>query len=235
MSSFSFCISYCFRLQKYEIGAPHRDALLSLFGNPVAAEGFSFALGTSVPLPDAVEVVGGIDQLGVVGEDAGLEVAVVVAFHAYAGACEVGGADVGGGAVENHYLEMHPWAESPFQPAPQPRILVEVLAEVLTRLFGMKQPHIDTPFQQIIEHRQERHHIPSSLHIQVLEVCGTNPQVVLHLRAAGKDIDVVVAIGNVFQHNKNITQSKAFYCWITSDNLAEGRLWHDCCHFLYRV
>lgn len=203
--------------------------------NPIAAEVFPLAGLAVEPLPDAVEMVGGgVYQRRLVGEDAGLEVAVVVAFQTHAGAREVGGANIGGGAVENHYLEMNPWAESPFQPAPQPRILVKILAEVLAWFFGMKQPHIDTPFQQIIEHRQEWHHIPSSLHIQVLEVCGTNPQVVLHLRAAGKDIDVVVAIGNVFQH-KNITPSKAFYCWIMSDNLAEGRLWHDCCHFLYRV
>ena len=203
--------------------------------NSIPAKILPFAVLTAMALPDAVEVIGGgIDQRRFVGEDAGLEVAVVVAFHTDAGTSEVGGADVGGGAVENHYLEMNPWAESPFQPAPQPRILVEILAEVLSWFLGMKQPHIDTPFQQIIEHRQERHHAPSSLHIQVLEVCGTNPQVVLYLRAAGKDIDVVVAIGNVFQH-KNITPSKAFYCWIMSDNLAEGRLWHDCCYFLYRV
>jgi len=111
-------------MQKYKIGAPHHDAPLSLFGNPVAAEGFSFTFGTSSPLPDAVEVVGGgIDQLRFVGEDACLEVAVVVAFHADTGTCEVGGADVGFRAVENHYLEMHPWAEFPFQPAHKPRYL----------------------------------------------------------------------------------------------------------------
>lgn len=70
---------------------PYRDTPLSLFGNSVAAEGFSFALGTSSTLPDGVEVVGGgIDQLGFIGENAGLEVAVVVAFHADAGAREVG-------------------------------------------------------------------------------------------------------------------------------------------------
>ena len=95
-------------------------------------------------------VGGGIYQRWFVGENTGLEVAVVVAFHTHAGTREVGGADVGGGAVENHYLEMHPWAESPFQPAPQPRILVEILAEVLTWLFRMKQPHIDTTFQQLV-------------------------------------------------------------------------------------
>lgn len=134
--------------------------------NPIPTEVFPLAFGTVGSLPDAVEVVGGgIDQGGLVGEDSGLEVAVVVAFHTHAGTREIGGADVGGGAVENHYLEMHPWAESPFQPAPQPRILVEILAEVLTWLFRMKQPHIDTTSQQLVEHRQKRHHIPTSLHI----------------------------------------------------------------------
>ncbi len=101
-------------MQKYNKGVPHRDTPLFLFGNSIAAEGFSFAFGTSSPLPDAVEVVGGgIRQRRVVGEDTGLEVAVVVAFHAYAGTCEVGGADVGFRAVENHYLEMHSWAKPP--------------------------------------------------------------------------------------------------------------------------
>ena len=171
-------------MQKYNNGVPHRDTPLSLFGNPVTAEGFSFALGTSSPLPDAVEMVGGgIDQLGFVGEDAGLEVAVVVAFHAYAGTREVGGADVGGGAVENHNLEMHPWAEPPLQPAPQARILVEILAEVLARFFGVQQTNVDTALEQLVEHRQERHHVPSTLHIQVLQVGSTNPQIVLDLLA----------------------------------------------------
>ncbi len=120
--------------------------------NSIPAKILPFAVLTAMALPDGVEMVGGgIDQLGVVGEDTGLEVAVVVAFHTYAGTCEVGGADIGYRAVENHYLEMHPWAKSPFQPAPQPRILVEVLAEVLTWLFGVQQPHIDTALEQLVE------------------------------------------------------------------------------------
>lgn len=88
--------------------------------NPIPTEVFSLAFGAMGSLPDAVEMVGGgIDQLGVVGEDTGLEIAVVGAFHTEAGSCEVGGADVGGSAVENHYLEMHPWAEPPLQSTPQ--------------------------------------------------------------------------------------------------------------------
>ena len=126
-------------------------SVMGLPSNSIPAKILPLAGFAVEPLPDGVEVVGGgIDQRGVVGEDAGLEVAVVVAFHAYAGACEVGGANIGCSTVENHYLEMHPWAEPPFQPAPQPRILVEILAEVLTWLFRMKQPHIDTTFQQLV-------------------------------------------------------------------------------------
>ena len=81
--------------------------------NSIPAKILPFAVLTAMALPDAVEVVGGgINKRRIIGEDAGLEVAVVVAFHTYAGTREVGGADVGGSAVENHYLEMHPWAES---------------------------------------------------------------------------------------------------------------------------
>ena len=72
-------------MQKYNKGVPYRDICLFLFGKSFAAEGFSFALGTSSPLPDAVEVVGGgIHQRRLVGEDFGLEVAVVVSVHTHA-------------------------------------------------------------------------------------------------------------------------------------------------------
>ena len=150
--------------------------------NPIPTEVFPLAFGTVESLPDAVELVGGgIYKQRFVGEDAGLEVAVVVAFHTHSGTGEVGGADIGHRAVENHNLEMHPWAESPLQTAPQPRILVEILAEILSWFFGMKQPHIDTLFKQLVEHRQKRNHIPTSLHIQILQVGSTNPQIVLDL------------------------------------------------------
>ena len=69
--------------------------------NPVPAEILAFAGLAAESLPDAVKVVGGgIHQRWFVGEDAGLEVAVVVAFHTHAGAREVGGADIGCCAVE---------------------------------------------------------------------------------------------------------------------------------------
>ena len=166
--------------------------------NSIPAKILPFAVLTAMALPNPVEVVGGgIDQLGVVGEDTGLEVAVVVAFHTHAGTCKVGGADVGHRAVKNHYLEMHPWAEPPLQPAPQSGILVEILAEILSWLFGMKQPHFDTPFQQFVEHRQKRQHIPTALHIQVLQVGSTNPQIVLDLLTKCQHLCVMLLVCDV--------------------------------------
>ena len=115
--------------------------------NPIPTEVFPLAFGTVGSLPDGVEVVGGgIHQRRLVGEDAGLEVAVVVVVHTHAVPLEVGATDIGHRADENHNLEMHPWTESPLQTAPQPWILVEILSKILAWLFGMKQPHIDTTF-----------------------------------------------------------------------------------------
>ena len=125
-----------------------------LFGDSVSTEIFPFAFGAMVSLPYAVEVVGGgIDQLGLVGEDSGLEVAVVVAFHADAGTREVGGADVRHGAIEYHYLEVNTRTEFAFQFRPQSRVFVEVLAKVLAWLFGVEQTYLDTSFEQFVEDR----------------------------------------------------------------------------------
>ena len=188
-------------MQKYNKGVPRRDTPLFLFGNSIAAEGFSFAFGTSSPLPDAVEVVGGgIRQRLFVGEDSGLEVAVVVPFHADASTCEVGGSDIGHRTVENHYLEMRPRTESPFQPAPRPRIFVEILAEALSWLFGMKRPHINITFQQLVEHRQKRNHIPTSLHIQILYVGCSNPQIVLDLLTKCQHLCIMFFVSDVLKH-----------------------------------
>lgn len=62
--------------------------------------------------PHGVKLVHrGFDQVGLVGEDAGLEVAGAAALHAEAGACEVGGTDIGKFEVEDDYLEMNTRAE----------------------------------------------------------------------------------------------------------------------------
>lgn len=92
--------------QKYSRSLSFPVIKVVLSGDSVATEVLAPAFGTVRALPYAVEVVGGgIDQLGLVGEDSGLEVAVVVAFHADAGTDEVGGADIDYRAVEYHYLD----------------------------------------------------------------------------------------------------------------------------------
>lgn len=71
--------------------------------NSIPAKILPFAVLTAMALPDAVKVVGGgIYQRWFVGEDARLEVAVVVDFHAYTCTREVGGTDIYLRAVEDH-------------------------------------------------------------------------------------------------------------------------------------
>ena len=150
-------------------------------------------------------VGGGIDESRLVGEDAGFEVAVALPFHADAGTREVGGANVGHSAVENHYLEMHPRAESPLETRPETGVAVEVLAEVVAGLLGMQQADVDATPQQPVENGEEGFHgfRPFSqagslrTNIEVLQVGGAYPEVVLHPLAAGEHLGVVVAVGNV--------------------------------------
>lgn len=160
-------------MQKYNKGVSYRDICLFLFGNTVAAEGFSFAFDRR-PC-QTLSIGGGIHQRRFVGEDSRLEVAVVVAFHTHAVALEVVATDIGHRAVENHYLEIYPRTKPPFQPAPQLRIFVEVLTVVLSWFFGMKQLHIDTPFQKLVEDLDERNHILAAADIAVFEVGGADP------------------------------------------------------------
>ena len=85
-------------------------------GGTAAIAIMPFAGLAAETLPDGVEVVGcSIDQLRVVGEDAGFEVAVAFALHADTCTSKVRGADIGHRAVKDHYLEMNTWTESPFQ------------------------------------------------------------------------------------------------------------------------
>ena len=80
--------------------------------------------------PDGIELVHGLlNQLGVVSEDAGLEVAGAISFHADACAREVSAADVGYLVIKDQNLEMYPWAKRPLQAVKQSRVFVEVLAE----------------------------------------------------------------------------------------------------------
>ena len=145
-------------------------------------------------------VGGGIHQRRLVGEDARLEVAVAVALHAHAGSREVRGADIGGGTVEYHDFEVDARAEAPFQFAPEPRVFVEVRTEVFARLLGVQQPNLHATSCQLVKHRKERHRLPSTLNVQILQVRGGNPQVMPDLFAKRKDSGVMGGIGDVLEH-----------------------------------
>ena len=162
-------------------------SVLRFLSNPIPTKLFPLATLAGAALPDVVEVVGGgVNELGFVGQDAGFEIAVAFAFHAYACSSKVGGADIDLRAVEDHQFEMYSRTQPSLQPRPQAGILVEIFTEVLTRLFGVQQPHLDTVFQQPVKYGEEGLHLAASLtYIEVFEVGGANPQVVLHLRAAG--------------------------------------------------
>ena len=169
----------------------------------ITAEVFPLAVAAVKSTPYAVEVVGsGIDESGLVGEDTGLEIAVALPFHADAGTCEVGGADIGHGAIENHDLEVHPRAELPLEARPEAGVAVEVLAEVVAGLLGMQQADVDAATQQSVEDGKEGFHITvlAATDIEVFQVGGADPQVVTHGGTSLQHFRIVFFVGNIFNH-----------------------------------
>lgn len=145
---------YLFTLQRKKKPVPISSTGLKSFsfflkksGDGVAAKGFPFTGFAVLAYPDGIELVHGLlHQLGIIGEDAGLEVASAVAFHTDACACEVGTTDVGHLAVEDQDLEMHPWTKCPFKAIKQSRVFVEVFTKRWTRLLGVDEPYLNAVF-----------------------------------------------------------------------------------------
>ena len=109
----------------------------------VGAELAAFAGFAVQSHPHAVELLDGLrHEDGVVGEDARLEIAGVLALHADARARKICAAEIDRAAVEDQHLEVHPWTERPFQPFRQRRVFVEVLAEGRTRLLGVDEAYL---------------------------------------------------------------------------------------------
>ena len=75
------------------------------------------AAGAVFSAPYAVKLLtGGIYQRCLIGEDSGLEVATITAFHAYSGTCQVCGPDIGCLEVEYKNFEMDSRTQHPLQP-----------------------------------------------------------------------------------------------------------------------
>ena len=114
--------------------------------------------------PNGVELVHGLlNQFGVVGEDARLEVAGAFSIHADACPGEVCAANVGRLAVEDQYFEMHSRTECPFKTIEQSWIFVEIFAEGWSRFLGMDEPDFDTFFDKLSQDRKERLHLRADL------------------------------------------------------------------------
>ena len=151
--------------------------------------------------PDGIELVHGLlNQLGIVGEDARLEVARTIAFHADACASEVGAANVGYLAIENQNLEMYPRTKCPLQAVKQGRVFVEVLAKSGTWLLGVDEPYLNAFFDELRQDRKEGLHLCPNLDIQVFDVGGANPEAAFDLGDSSEYFGVMGRIGDEFQH-----------------------------------
>ena len=147
--------------------------------------------------PHFVELLaGGGHEGGVVGEDAGLEVAAAGRLHAHARAGEVGAAHVADGLVDDDDLEMDARAKGTFQQLGETRVAVEVGAEVRPRFLGVDEPHLHALAEQFGQHPEKRLFSFSLKHVQVFDVGGANPQRVLGLHREVKHGGVVGGVGD---------------------------------------
>lgn len=137
--------------------------------------------GAGLAHPHGVEMTDGAGhQLRIRGQDARLEIAALRALHAQCSTCQVRRPDVGRLQVHDDELEMHPRTHHPLQVGCKDGVLVEILAERRPRLLGMDQPNIHPALQQRSQHPQQRHRLPPLLHIHVLYIRRSNPQLPLH-------------------------------------------------------
>ena len=175
-----------------------------LFGyspNRIATIIFPFA-GLAVPAyPNRIELVHGLlYQFGVVSEDASLEIARSIAFHADACACEIGAADVGYLSVKDQDLEMNPRTKRPLQAIKQGGVFVEVLSKCRAWLLGVDEPYLHSFFDELSQDCKEWLSLGADLDIQVLDVGRANPKASRDFGNTGEDFGVMGCARDEFQH-----------------------------------
>ena len=169
-----------------------------LVADGVAAEGAAAAGVAGFADPDGVEMGdGGFDEVGIVAPNAGFKIAFAVAFHADAGAGEVGGADIDLVEVKHDELEVDARAEHAFEAVEEGGVAVEVLAESGAGFFGVDEADMDAALDQIGEFAQKRPGGFAAHDEEVFEVGGANPQAVLHGACAQQHIVVVRLVGDI--------------------------------------
>lgn len=163
----------------------------------VATEGAALAGMTVLAHPYLIELLHCLfHNHRVVGEDAGLEVAGIFALHPDARAGKVGAADVRLLAIEDEHLEVHARTERPFHPVDERRVLVEILAERRSRFLGVDEPDSNALADKLRQQFEERHLHAVLLDVRILDVCGADPQRVLHVGAMGEHAGVVGGVGD---------------------------------------
>ncbi len=133
---------------------------------------------------------------GVIGEDAGLEVAAAGRLHAHARAGEVGTAHVADHLVDDDDFEVYTRAEGAFQQLGEARVAVEVGAEVRSGLLGVDEPHLHAFAEQFGQHPEERLLGFPLKHVQVFDVGGADPQRLFGLHGHVKDGGVMGGVGD---------------------------------------
>lgn len=185
---------------------PPSNASLSSY-NGIRTVLFPAAVLALEPGPYGVEVVdGGIHEVGLVGQDASLEVTGAGALHAKACAGEVGGTDISGLEVEDDDLEMDTRAKDTLQARKEDRVAVEVFPEVRPRLLGMDEAHFLAFLYQVGQNAEER----SFFHIEVLDVGRAYPEGAFHL---GGSLDYFLEVSfvcDVLSHSAKLRIIREF-------------------------
>ena len=143
-----------------------------------------------------------IEELEVLGDEAELEVALVVALHAEAGAGEVGRAEVEPGAVDDDGLHVHARALLHLQAAFDQRgVAIEGGAEAARGQLGVEQAQLDAAGVQVGEGVDDGADAAAAeagaLDEQLLDVGGGDPDALFGAGdAAGDDLVVERAAGD---------------------------------------
>ena len=157
----------------------------------------ALALGALAAAPHLVELLAGSGhEGGVIGEDAGLEVAAAGRLHAHARAGEVGTAHVADHLVDDDDFEVYTRAEGAFQQLGEARVAVEVGAEIGPGLLGVDEPHLHALSQQLRQHPEEWFLGLALRHVQVFDVGGADPQRLFGLHGEVKDDGVMGGVGD---------------------------------------
>lgn len=118
------------------------------------------------------------DEAAVFGDDAGFEVAAVVAFGTETSSSEIGGADVGESAIGDDALHVHAWAEDAAKEVALDEVgeAVKVSSEAWAGLFGVDEPDFDSFADFACEDLEKGDELFTTADVQIFEIGGDEPE-----------------------------------------------------------